>query len=117
MGWFPLNRRSSRLMHLATGDKITGSVQLRVRWVHSPKAFLYARVQALEVRGNRAGADRCREATLYIASSRKKQSSYIFFKCLLFKRIYIYTEYMFFSVSVVGGFHVKILRPHSTIML
>lgn len=49
VGWFPLNRRSSRLMHLAAGDKIAGSVQLRVRWVHSVKAFLNCRIQALDV--------------------------------------------------------------------
>lgn len=49
VGWFPLNRRSSRLIHLAAGDKITGSVQLRVRWIHSLKALLRCRVQALEV--------------------------------------------------------------------
>lgn len=49
MGWFPLNRRSSRLMHLAAGDKITGSVQLRVRWVHSIDAFLKCRVEGLQV--------------------------------------------------------------------
>jgi C2 domain len=40
VGWFPLNRRSSRFMHLATGDKVSGSVQLRLRWVHSTGAFL-----------------------------------------------------------------------------
>ena len=100
MGWFLLNRRSSRLMHLAAGDKIMGSVQLRVRWVHSAKAFLYARVQALEVRGNGAGADQCREATLYIASSTKKESSYIYQKCLLFKRIYIYIYIVYYVVYV-----------------
>lgn len=49
VGWFPLNRRSSRLIHLAAGDKITGSVQLRVRWIHSMKALVWCRVQALEV--------------------------------------------------------------------
>lgn len=49
MGWFPLNRRSSRLMHLAAGDKIAGSIQLRVRWVHSIKAFLHTRIHDLEV--------------------------------------------------------------------
>lgn len=49
VGWFPLNRRSSRLIHLAAGDKITGSVQLRVRWIHSLNALLRCRVQALEV--------------------------------------------------------------------
>ncbi len=53
MGWFPLNRRSSRLMHLAAGDKIAGSIQLRVRWVHSLKAFLQTRIQDLEVGGGR----------------------------------------------------------------
>lgn len=36
-------------MHLAAGDKIAGSVQLRVRWVHSLRAFLNARVHGLEV--------------------------------------------------------------------
>lgn len=49
VGWFPLNRRSSRLMHLAAGDKITGSIKLRVRWVQSIKSFLHCRVQGLEV--------------------------------------------------------------------
>ncbi|CAM9278824.1 unnamed protein product, partial [Laminaria digitata] len=48
VGWFPLNRRSSRLMHLAAGDKITGSIKLRVRWVQSIKSFLHCRVQGLE---------------------------------------------------------------------
>lgn len=38
-------------MHLAAGDKIAGSVQLRVRWVHSLRAFLNARVHGLEVSG------------------------------------------------------------------
>lgn len=51
VGWFPLNRRSSRLMHLAAGDKIAGSVQLRVQWVHSLKAFLHTRIHSLEVSG------------------------------------------------------------------
>lgn len=51
VGWFPLNRRSSRLMHLAAGDKIAGSIQLRVQWVHSLGAFLRCRVHGLEVGG------------------------------------------------------------------
>ena len=36
-------------MHLAAGDKITGSLKLRVRWVQSIKSFLHCRVQGLEV--------------------------------------------------------------------
>lgn len=51
VGWFPLNRRSSRLMHLAAGDKIAGSIQLRVQWIHSLGAFLRCRVHGLEVGG------------------------------------------------------------------
>lgn len=61
VGWFPLNRRSSRLMHLAAGDKIAGSIQLRVRWVHSLKAFLQTRIRDLEVGG---GARACRSGLL-----------------------------------------------------
>lgn len=48
-------------MHLAAGDKITGSIKLRVRWVQSIKSFLHCRVQGLEVGvlvfgGNTVGA-------------------------------------------------------------
>ncbi|CAN0026988.1 unnamed protein product, partial [Ectocarpus sp. 13 AM-2016] len=49
VGWFPLNRRSSRLMHLAAGDKITGSVKLRVQWVFSVEALLLSQIRGLEL--------------------------------------------------------------------
>ncbi|CAM9173475.1 unnamed protein product, partial [Phaeothamnion confervicola] len=55
VGWFNLNRRSSRFMHLATGDKVSGSLQLRVRWVHSASMLLEHRCDALE--RFRAGAE------------------------------------------------------------
>ncbi|CAN0062711.1 unnamed protein product, partial [Ectocarpus sp. 8 AP-2014] len=49
VGWFPLNRRSSRLMHLAAGDKIAGSVKLRVQWVFSLDALLHTQIRGLEL--------------------------------------------------------------------
>lgn len=45
-------------MHLAAGDKIAGSIQLRVRWVHSLKAFLHTRIHDLEVGGHAYGTGR-----------------------------------------------------------
>ncbi|CAM9467202.1 unnamed protein product [Chrysoparadoxa australica] len=47
LGWFPLTRKSSHLMHLGTGDSIYGSINLRLRWIHSTPAFLEDRVQSL----------------------------------------------------------------------
>lgn len=73
VGWFPLTRRSSRFMDLAAGDKISGSLKMRVRWIHSTHAFLEHRM--LEMKGLHGHLQAMHDrAALLIAQLRREQT-------------------------------------------
>ncbi len=46
-GWFPLTRRSSKFMHPGAAGQVSGSIKLRVQWLHRTSSFISYRIQEL----------------------------------------------------------------------